>query len=198
MHLNEAADIVLEQLAAGIASDVVAARGEPGTARPPSAAGVAADVASFVIEALPVEAFEALLVVTSWIGEVIVDEPPYQLDVVLTDPLHCWCRLDLVPDAGASTVGITIARLPDEPRCPTSTTSATSGSRRSTASAPRVRDFHRRIRSDLTGSACGNLQRGRAAAFWRRSRMAWPRPIGGGMTAITSVQASSSAARRSA
>ena len=75
-------------------------------------------MASFVIEALPVEAFEALLVVTSWIGEVIVDEPPYQLDVVLTDPLHCWCRLDLVPDAGASTVGITIARLPDEPALP--------------------------------------------------------------------------------
>ena len=71
---------------------------------------VAHDVASFVIEALPVEAFEALLVVTSWIGEVISDEPPYQLDVLMTDPIRCWCRLDLVPDAGASTVSITIAR----------------------------------------------------------------------------------------
>jgi hypothetical protein len=79
---------------------------------------VAHDVASFVIEALPVEAFEALLVVTSWIGEVISDEPPYQLDVLMTDPIRCWCRLDLVPDAGASTVSITIARLPDEPDLP--------------------------------------------------------------------------------
>jgi hypothetical protein len=79
---------------------------------------VAHDVASFVIEALPVEAFEALLVATSWIGEVISDEPPYQLDVLMTDPIRCWCRLDLVPDAGASTVSLTIARLPDEPDLP--------------------------------------------------------------------------------
>ena len=64
------------------------------------------------------EAFEALLVVTSWIGEVISDEPPYQLDVLMTDPIQCWCRLDLVPDAGASTVSVTIAGLPDEPDLP--------------------------------------------------------------------------------
>lgn len=75
---------------------------------------VAHDTASFVIEALPVDAFEALLVATSWIGEVVSDEPPYQLDVLMTDPIRCWCRLDLVPDAGASTVSLTIARLPDE------------------------------------------------------------------------------------
>ena len=71
-------------------------------------------MASFVIEALPVEAFEALLVATSWIGEALVDEPPYLLDVVLTDPLRCWCRLELVPDAGASTVSLTIAAIGDE------------------------------------------------------------------------------------
>ena len=72
------------------------------------------DVASFVIEALPVEAFEAVLVATSWIGEALVDEPPYLLDVVLTDPVRCWCRLELVPDAGASTVSLTIAAIGDE------------------------------------------------------------------------------------
>jgi hypothetical protein len=76
------------------------------------------DVASFTIEALPVEAFEALVVATSWLGEVLVDEPPYQLDVVLGDPIACWCRLDLVPDAGASTVALTIAALPDHPLPP--------------------------------------------------------------------------------
>lgn len=79
---------------------------------------VAHDVASFTIEALPAEAFEALLVVTSWIGEVVVDDPPYLLDTRLDEPVACWCRLDLVPDAGASTVSVTIANdagesLPD-------------------------------------------------------------------------------------
>jgi len=49
---------------------------------------------------LAAEAFEALLVVTSWIGEVLVDDPPYVLEVHLYEPAACWCRLDLVPDAG--------------------------------------------------------------------------------------------------
>jgi hypothetical protein len=76
------------------------------------------DAPSFVIETLPVEAYEALLVVTSWIGEVLVDEPPYLLEVHLTEPSPCWCRLDIVPDAGSSTVSLTIAgvggRLPPD------------------------------------------------------------------------------------
>ncbi|MGD9702551.1 MAG: J domain-containing protein [Acidimicrobiia bacterium] len=67
------------------------------------------DAPSFVIEALPAEAFEALLVVTSWLGEVLVDEPPYLLDVHLGEPHDCWCRLELVPDAGSSTVSLTVA-----------------------------------------------------------------------------------------
>ena len=69
------------------------------------------DVPSFVIEALPAEAFEALLVVASWIGEVLVDDPPYLLEVQLTEPAPCWCRLDLVPDAGSSTVSLTVAAM---------------------------------------------------------------------------------------
>ncbi|HET9547610.1 MAG TPA: DnaJ domain-containing protein [Desertimonas sp.] len=118
-QLNEAASIVLHEL--GVVSedtespiDAAAWRRWPAPRRPPTGARVDHDVASFVIEALPAVAFEALLVVTSWIGEVVVDEPPYQLDVLLLDPLRCWCRLDLVPDAGASTVSLTIAALPDE------------------------------------------------------------------------------------
>ena len=39
----------------------------------------------------------------------LVDDPPYQLDVVLEEPYACWCRLDLVPDAGATTVSLTVA-----------------------------------------------------------------------------------------
>ena len=80
------------------------------TAPPPRAPGrFAHDVASFTIEALPAEAFEALLIVATWLGEVLVDDPPYQLDVALAEPFDCWCRLDLVPDAGASTVALTLA-----------------------------------------------------------------------------------------
>lgn len=73
------------------------------------------DVPSFVIDALPAEAFEALLVVTSWIGEVLVDDPPYVLEVHLREPAECWCRLDLVPDAGASTVSLTVAAIDGSP-----------------------------------------------------------------------------------
>ena len=47
---------------------------------------LAHDVASFTIEALPAEAFEALVVVASWIGEVIDDDPPYRLDTWLGEP----------------------------------------------------------------------------------------------------------------
>lgn len=71
--------------------------------------GVQYDSPSFTIDVLPVEAFEALLVVTSWIGEVLVDDPPYLLEVVLSEPSPCWCRLDLVPDAGSTTVSLTVA-----------------------------------------------------------------------------------------
>ncbi|MCU1397188.1 MAG: hypothetical protein JWN62_297 [Acidimicrobiales bacterium] len=73
------------------------------------------DVPSFVIDALPAEAFEALLVVTSWIGEVLVDDPPYLLEVHLHEPSPCWCRLDVVPDAGASTVSLTVAAIDGRP-----------------------------------------------------------------------------------
>jgi hypothetical protein len=84
---------------------------EPGRGAPPrrAATRVVHDVASFTIEALPAEAFEALLVVSTWLGEVLVDDPPYQLDVALEEPFACWCRLDLLPDAGATTVSLTLA-----------------------------------------------------------------------------------------
>lgn len=77
--------------------------------------GVQHDAPSFTIDSLPVEAFEALLVVTSWIGEVLVDDPPYVLEVHLNEPGPCWCRLDLVPDAGSSTVTLTVASIDGTP-----------------------------------------------------------------------------------
>lgn len=77
--------------------------------------GVQYDAPAFTIDVLPVDAFEALLVVTSWMGEVLVDDPPYVLEVHLTEPGPCWCRLDLVPDAGGSTVTLTVASVGGEP-----------------------------------------------------------------------------------
>jgi hypothetical protein len=75
---------------------------------------VATDSPSFTVEALPVETFEALVVVANWIGEVLVDEPPYVLETHLVEPFDCWCRLDIVPDAGASTVSIAVATVGDD------------------------------------------------------------------------------------
>jgi hypothetical protein len=71
------------------------------------------DSPSFSIELLPAEAFEALLVVVSWMGEVLVDDPPYLLDLHLTEPEPCWCRLELLPEAGATMVSITVVGLDD-------------------------------------------------------------------------------------
>ena len=73
------------------------------------------DAPSFVISALPAESFEALLVVTSWIGEVLVDDPPCLLEVHLYEPSECWCRLELVPDAGTCTVSLTVVSVGDKP-----------------------------------------------------------------------------------
>ncbi|MDO8364402.1 MAG: hypothetical protein Q7V88_16035 [Actinomycetota bacterium] len=97
---------------AGTAAGTTAATSRP---RRPSRQGVQHDNASFTIDVLPVEAFEALLVVTSWMGEVLVDDPPYVLETFLHDPSPCWCRLDLVPDAGATTVSLVVAALEGDP-----------------------------------------------------------------------------------
>lgn len=67
------------------------------------------DVSSFTIDCLPVEAFEALLIASSWHGDVAVDDAPYVLETVMRDPFHCWIRFDIVPEAGASMVSITVA-----------------------------------------------------------------------------------------
>lgn len=67
------------------------------------------DHPSFTIEALPVEAFEALLIAGAVLGQVGDDDPPYRLDVLLDEPPDAWCRLELVPDGGGSTVSLTVS-----------------------------------------------------------------------------------------
>jgi hypothetical protein len=51
--------------------------------------------------------------VATWLGEIVDDDPPYRLDVVLGEPLTSWCRLELLPDAGASTVAVTLVAVDD-------------------------------------------------------------------------------------
>lgn len=117
--VNAAYDEAVRRAGAPLQPAVAAAPDPPPApprhARRTSPHGVQYDNPSFTVEVLPAEAFEALLVVTSWIGEVLVDDPPYVLEVHLHDPAPCWCRLDLVPDAGATTVSLTVARVGDEP-----------------------------------------------------------------------------------
>lgn len=64
------------------------------------------DRPSFVIDVLPVEAFEWLLLAARVLGEVVDDDPPYALEVLLDSRVDRWCRLEVVPDAGSSTVSI--------------------------------------------------------------------------------------------
>lgn len=66
------------------------------------------DRPSFTVEALPVEAYELLLMAAAELGEVADDDPPYRLEVRMTDPVDTWVSLELVPDAGASTVSLVV------------------------------------------------------------------------------------------
>jgi hypothetical protein len=68
------------------------------------------DHPSFTVDVLPVDAWEALRIVTTWIGELIDEDPPYLLEVRLEVPVPTWCRLELVPDAGATTVTVSVMR----------------------------------------------------------------------------------------
>ena len=73
------------------------------------------DWPSFTLGVLPAEAFEYVLLAGATLGQLMVDEPPYVLEVLFNDPVPCWCRLDLLPDAGATTVSLTVAGLDNEP-----------------------------------------------------------------------------------
>lgn len=132
-EINEAADAALAELDRRIAPAASAADPGPETADTADTAGtnrtgrpraddvdldgrrVQRDVPSFTVEALPVDTFEGLLVVASWLGETIDDDPPYRLDTYLGEPFDCWCRLDVVPDAGSSTVSLTVGGIDGRP-----------------------------------------------------------------------------------
>jgi hypothetical protein len=73
------------------------------------------DEPSFTIDLLPAEAFEALLIVAAILGEALIEDPPYLLEAQLHDPAPCWCRLELLPEAGGSTVIVTVAGIEAPP-----------------------------------------------------------------------------------
>jgi hypothetical protein len=73
------------------------------------------DEPSFTIDVPPAEAFEALLVVAAILGEVLVDDAPYLLEAHLADPAPCWCRLELLPETGGTTVILTVAGVDAPP-----------------------------------------------------------------------------------
>lgn len=72
------------------------------------------DRPSFVIDVLPVDAFEWLLLAARVLGEVVDDDPPYALEVLLDSRVDRWCRLEVVPDAGSSTVSIVAENVEPE------------------------------------------------------------------------------------
>jgi hypothetical protein len=94
---------------------VPASPASPVSPRPAGFRGVQHDDPSFTVDALPAETFEALLVVTAWMGDVLVDDPPYLLEVHLFEPAPCWCRLELLPEAGGSSVTLTVASVGGQP-----------------------------------------------------------------------------------
>lgn len=96
--INRAADEAIARVGRGVESSAEVTHRQ-----------VHRDHPSFIVDVLPVEAFEALLIVTGWLGQLVDDDPPYRLEVVLEN--DTWCSLDLVPDAGGTTVSVTIDAL---------------------------------------------------------------------------------------
>lgn len=73
------------------------------------------DTPSFSINVLPVEAFEYLLLAAQELGDIADSDPPYLLEVAMHVPAtrehqqiatNLWCRLEVVPDAGSSTINL--------------------------------------------------------------------------------------------
>jgi hypothetical protein len=76
------------------------------------------DVSSFTVNVLPVECWLALEVVAAMCGPMIQDDPPYLLEFMLHDSSlpssrNAWCRCECVPEAGATTVHLTVGSTMD-------------------------------------------------------------------------------------
>jgi hypothetical protein len=67
------------------------------------------DPVTFSVNVLPVEAFEAVLIATSFLGDPWVIDEPYELSALLDPPIACRCHLSLAPEAGGTIVTVRVA-----------------------------------------------------------------------------------------
>ena len=121
-EVNEAFDQAVRRLL-GRAERNVPPPAEPAPAEPPApqprvvrtGPWIQYDEPSFTIDTLPVEAFAALERVAPRLGRIVVDDPPYVMELVLRRPAPCWCRLEVLPEAGGSTVMLVVAGIEHRP-----------------------------------------------------------------------------------
>ena len=103
--INRAFDQIVEMRRIAEMSQSVEMRSPDRHSNRPSR-GFDVDRPSFVVDALPAVAFEVLLLAARSLGDVADEDPPYVIEMQLEDPPLTWCRLEIVPDAGSSTVSI--------------------------------------------------------------------------------------------
>jgi hypothetical protein len=80
---------------------------------PVPAPGADPDDDSFSVGWLPAEAFEVLFLAAYGLGDILVADEPYLLEIYLPEPGPCFCRLTLVPEAGGSIVTVDISAAAD-------------------------------------------------------------------------------------
>jgi hypothetical protein len=88
---------------------IVAARPLEEAPLPVAGTGGDDDPVTFSVNVLPVEAFEALLLSVSALGDPWVIDEPYELTAVLDPPVACRCQLSLAPEAGGTIVTVRVA-----------------------------------------------------------------------------------------
>jgi hypothetical protein len=101
------------QAPAGPAAPVPAGRTTPIEADPAKHAAPAPDDDTFSINRLPAEAFEALFLAAFALGDVLVADEPYLMELYLLEPAPCFCRVTLVPEAGGSIVTVDVSPARD-------------------------------------------------------------------------------------
>jgi hypothetical protein len=114
--INAAADEVLASLRQSRQTRTRRPRVPAERSSQPWRESAAVDHPSFTIEALPVDAFEALVLVATELGTMVDDDQPYRLEFRLEGDLHGWCEVTLVPDAGSTTASVALAAEPGHPR----------------------------------------------------------------------------------
>ncbi len=89
---------------------LLASRSSPREAGEPVEAGASPAVGmGFTVDALPVDAFEAVLLAAVELGDVVQLDEPYLLGVLLDYPGPCHCLLELAPEAGGTHVTVEVA-----------------------------------------------------------------------------------------